>query len=194
MLGLYCTYLDDVNDKRLFEDIYYAYRKQMVSLALTILEQKEDAEDAVSKVFLRIAEKNWGTVRSIKYDKDLRNYLLKATKNTALTMLETRKRTAADIDTVLEFSINSIADLSDDAFVETVCNRVEAQRVTEAMLAMDEKYRNALYYHFVLELSVPETAKALGQSHAATKKQLVRGKKMLLKLLGIEGGGNHGNE
>lgn len=194
MLGLYCTYLDDVNDQQLFEDIYYAYRKQMVSLALSILEQKEDAEDTVSKVFLRIAEKNWNTVRSIKSDKDLRNYLLKATKNTALTMLETRKRTASDIDTVLEFSANGISELSDDAFVETICNRVEAQQVTEAMLTMDEKYRNALYYHFVLELSVPETAKALGQTFAATKKQLVRGKKMLLKLLGIEGGGNHGDE
>lgn len=194
MLELYCTYLDDVNDKRLFEDIYYAYRKQMVSLALSILEQKEDAEDAVSRVFLRIAEKNWNTVRCIKSDKDLRNYLLKATKNTALTMLETRKRTAADMDTVLEFSTNGIVDISDDTFVETICNRVEAQRVTEAMFSMDEKYRNTLYYHFVLELSVPETAKALGQTHAATKKQLVRGKKMLLKLLGIEGGGNHGNE
>ena len=105
-------------------------------MALSILEQIEDAEDAVSKVFLRIAEKNWGTVRSIKSDKDLRNYLLKATKNTALTMLETRKRTAADIDTVLEFSTNGIADLSDDAFVETVCNRVEVLRVTEAMLLL----------------------------------------------------------
>lgn len=194
MLALYMTYLDEPDDHRLFEDIYYAYRKQMVLLALSILGHKEDAEDAVSKVFLRIAEKNWNTVRSIRSDKDLRNYLLKATKNTALTMLETRKQIAADVDTVLELGLDGIAELSDDDFVEMICSRVEAQRVTKAICEMNEKYRNVLYYHFVLELSVPETARALGQTHAATKKQLVRGKKMLLKLLGLEGGQTHGNE
>ena len=55
MLTLYLAYLDDANDQRLFEDIYYSYRKQMVTLALSILGQTEDAEDAVSKVFVRIA-------------------------------------------------------------------------------------------------------------------------------------------
>ena len=194
MLGLYMTYLDEPNDRRLFEDIYYGYRKQMVLLALSILGQKEDAEDAVSKVFLRIAENNRNTVRSIRSDTDLRNYLLKATKNTALNMLKTRKQTAADVDTVLELGLDCAAELSDDDFVEMICNRVEAQRVTKAMGEMNEKYRNVLYYHFVLELSVPETAKALGQTHAATKKQLVRGKKMLLKLLGLEGDQKHGYE
>lgn len=193
MLGLYMTYLDAPDDRRRFEDIYYAHRKQMVLLALSILGNKEDAEDAVSKVFLRIAEKNWNTVRSIRSDADLRNYLLKATKNTALNMLKTRKQTAADADTVLELGLEGTAELSDDDFVEMICNRVEAQRVTKAMVEMDEKYRNALYCHFVLELSVQETAKVLGQTHEATKKQLVRGKKMLLKILGLGGNQEHGN-
>lgn len=61
-------------------------------MALSILHQKEDAEDAVSKVFLRIAEKNWNVVRDIKSDIDLRNYLLKATKNTSLNMIKARKK------------------------------------------------------------------------------------------------------
>lgn len=194
MLGLYMTYLDEPNDRRLFEDIYYAYRKQMVLLALSILGHKEDAEDAVSKVFLRIAEKNWNTVQNIRSDQDLRNYLLKATKNTALTMLQARKQTVADTDSLMEFGLDDSAGLSDEAFLEMICSRMEARRVVEAMKQLDEKYRNALYYHFVLELSVPETAKALGQTREATKKQLVRGKKLLLKLLGSEEDQKHGNE
>lgn len=70
MIELYLAYLDDANDQRRFEDIYYSYRKQMVTLALSILRQKEDAEDAVSKVFLRIAERNWDVVRGMKDDTD----------------------------------------------------------------------------------------------------------------------------
>ena len=81
MLALYLAYLDDENDKKLFEEIFYAYRKQMVTLALSILNNENDAEDAVHNVFLRIAQKNWNTVRTIENKTDLRNYLLKATKN-----------------------------------------------------------------------------------------------------------------
>ena len=194
MLALYLAYLDDANDQRLFEDIYYSYRKQMVTLALSILGKKEDAEDAVSKVFVRIAEKNWEVVRGLKSDTDLRNYLLKATKNTSLNMIKARKKENVSLDTISEYYLEGIEELSDDSFLEVICNRVEAEKVKKTILQMNEKYRDVLYYHFVMGLTVPETAKSLNQTIAATKKQLVRGKKMLLKMLGIEGVETNGNE
>lgn len=194
MLALYLAYLDDAHDQRLFEDIYYSYRKQMVTLALSILGQKEDSEDAVSKVFLRIAEKNWDVVRGIKSNIDLRNYLLKAVKNTSLNMIKARKRENVSLDTISEYSLEGIEELSDNSFFEVICNRVEAEKVTNIIRQMNEKYRDVLYYHFVMDLTIPETAKSLNQSVAATKKQLVRGKKMLLKMLGIEGVETNGNE
>ena len=194
MLALYLAYLDDANDQRLFEDIYYSYRKQMVTLALSILGKKEDAEDAVSKVFVRIAEKNWDVVRGIKSDTDLRNYLLKATKNTSLNMIKARKKENVSLDTISEYYLEGIEELSDDSFLEVICNRVEAEKVKKTILQMNAKYRDVLYYHFVMGLTVPETAKSLNQTIAATKKQLVRGKKMLLKMLGIEGVETNGNE
>jgi len=194
MLALYLAYLDDANDQRLFEDIYYSYRKQMVTLALSILGKKEDAEDAVSKVFVRIAEKNWDVVRGIKSDTDLRNYLLKATKNTSLNMIKARKKENVSLDTISEYYLEGIEELSDDSFLEVICNRVGAEKVKKTILQMNEKYRDVLYYHFVMGLTVPETAKSLNQTIAATKKQLVRGKKMLLKMLGIEGVETNGNE
>ena len=194
MLALYLAYLDDAHDQRLFEDIYYSYRKQMVTLALSILGQKEDSEDAVSKVFLRIAEKNWDVVRGIKSNIDLRNYLLKAVKNTSLNIFKARKRENVSLDTISEYSLEGIEELSDNSFFEVICNRVEAEKVTNIIRQMNEKYRDVLYYHFVMDLTIPETAKSLNQSVAATKKQLVRGKKMLLKMLGIEGVETNGNE
>ena len=92
MLTLYLAYLDDVNDKKLFEEIYYSYRKQMVTFAITLLGNEDDAQDAVGDVFLRIAQKNWDTVRAIENKSDLRNYLLKATKNTSLNKIKTKKK------------------------------------------------------------------------------------------------------
>lgn len=194
MIELYLAYLDDANDQRRFEDIYYSYRKQMVTLALSILRQKEDAEDAVSKVFLRIAERNWDVVRGMKDDTDQRNYLLKATKNTSLNMLKARKKDNVSLDNISEYDVEGIEEPSDASFLELVCNRAEAEKVVNTIRQMNEKYRDVLYYHFVLELTVPDTAKLLNQTISATKKQLVRGKKILLKMLGMEGSERNGNE
>lgn len=185
MLTLYLTLLEDAEDKSLFEKLYYSYRKQMITVAQSVLQNNDDAEDTVHEVFLRIAVRYMDIIRSIEDEKDLRNYLLKATKNTALNILQKKKR--ENSHTVIRECPDDIEDIADDDFVETICERMEYEKVVAAIQQLREPYREALYYHFVMELSVPETAKLLNQTKAATKKQLLRGKKMLMKLLGQEG-------
>lgn len=194
MLALYLAYLDDDNDKRLFEDMFISYRKQMVTLAVTIFGNTDDAQDAVSDVFLRIAKKNWDVVREIKNETDLRNYLLKATKNTCLNKIKTKKRENVSLDTIMEYDTGIIKDLTDDTFLELICSKFEYNEVVQAISSLNEKYRDVLYYHFVMEMTVKQTAKSLNQTLSATKQQLVRGKKMLLSLLGIKGVEKNGNE
>ena len=55
-------------------------------------------------------------------------------------------------------------------------------------------YREVLYYHFVLGLTVPEVAKGLDLKLATAKQRLVRGKKALLDAIEKEGGLNYGTE
>lgn len=194
MLTLYLAYLDDVNDKKLFEEIYYSYRKQMVTFAITLLGNEDDAQDAVGDVFLRIAQKNWDTVRAIENKSDLRNYLLKATKNTSLNKIKGKKKENVSLDSVTEYDIAGIKNLSDDTFLEVICNKFEYDKVVEAIHSLNEKYRDAMYCYYVMEMTVSQTAKSLNQKLSATKQQLVRGKKMLLSLLGKKGDENNGNE
>jgi len=192
-LQLILAYLDDEGDEKLLEDIFYAYSKQMVHLAMSYLKNTDDAEDAVGTVFERIASRNFDVVRSIENDADLRNYLLKATKNTCLNILREKKKANVCLDHVPEKSQCKNGDLSDDSFFETVCNKMECEAVIQAIYALSEKYRDALYYHFVLEMTVAEVAKLMFQSVSATKQQLVRGKKMLLNLLEMQGEEIYGN-
>lgn len=194
MLALYLAYLDDESDKKKFENIYLSYRKQMVTLAVTLLDNEDDAQDIVGDVFLRIAQKNWDAVREIENKTDLRNYLLKATKNTCLNSIKSKKRENLSLNAVTKLNISGIEDLSDNTFLEVICNKFEYDKVVEAIRSLNEKYRDVMYYHYVLELTVPQTAKTLNQSLTATKQQLVRGKKMLLSLLGIKGVEKIGNE
>ena len=193
MLALYLAYLDDDNDKRLFEKIYNSYKKQMVTLAVSILNNNDDAEDTVGDVFLRIAQKNFDVVRGIKNDIDLRNYLLKATKNTSINKINTKKKDNVSLDTVVEYNMDKIKELSDDTFIEFVCNRIDYDKIIEAIKSLSEKYRDVLYYHFVMELSIPQTAKSLNQTLSTTKQRLVRGKKLLLNYLVLKGDENNGS-
>lgn len=194
MLALYLAYLDDDNDKRLFEKIYNSYKKQMVTLAVSILNNNDDAEDTVGDVFLRIAQKNFDVVRGIKNDIDLRNYLLKATKNTSINKINTKKKDNVSLDTVVEYNMDKIKELSDDTFIEFVCNRIDYDKIIEAIKSLSEKYLDVLYYHFVMELSIPQTAKSLNQTLSTTKQRLVRGKKLLLNYLVLKGDENNGNK
>ena len=194
MLSLYLAYLDTEEDKKQFEEIFMSYRKQMVSLAFSILENHEDAEDAIHNVFLRIAQKNWDTVRSIEDQTDLRNYLLKSTKNASLNISKIRSKNNLSLDTIDEFDINGIYNLSDEGFIESVCINIEYTRVVEAIKSLKDTYKDVMYYHFVMELPVIKIAKLLGQTVSATQKQLVRGKKLLLNLLGIQGVENNVDE
>ena len=194
MLALYLAYLDDDNDQKLFEDMFLSYRKQMVTFAVTILGNEDDAQDAVGDVFLRIAQKNWDVVRDIKNETDLRNFLLKATKNTSLNKIKTKKKENVSLDTIMEYDMDGIEDLSDDTFLELICNKYEYDKVVQAIKLLNEKYRDAMYCHYVMEMTVPQTARSLNQKLSATKQQLVRGKKMLLSLLGKKGDEKNGNE
>ena len=194
MLALYLAYLDDDNDKILFEDMFLSYRKQMVTFAVTILGNEDDAQDVVGDVFLRIAQKNWDAVRGINNETDLRNYLLKATKNTSLNKIKSKKKENVSLDTIIEYDMDGIEDLSDDTFFDLICNKYEYDKAVQAIGLLNEKYRDAMYCHYVMEMTVPQTAKSLNQKLSATKQQLVRGKKMLLSLLGKKGVEKNGNE
>lgn len=186
MLALYLAYFDDDNDKGFFEEIFNSYKKQMVTLATSILKNSSDAEDAVSEVFLCIAQKNWDAVRGIKDKTDLRNYLLKATKNTSLNMIKSKNKSNISLDTVCEYNMDDMAELTDDTFVEHICERSEYNMVIDAINSLNERYRNVLYYHFVMELTIDQTAKALDIPLTTTKKQLQRGKKLLFELLAVK--------
>lgn len=187
MLFFFLTFVDDTIDKKLFEEIFYSYRKQMVTLAYSYLHNNEDAEDVVHDVFLRIAQKYMNIIRNIKSSDDMRNYLLKATKNTALNHIKKQSKIKNFIDTLNEDGQKQIDNLSDDDFVNILCDHIEYEKLVNAIFSLSDRYKTPLYYHFVLELSVPQIAQTLNQSVATTKKQLVRGKKILLNSLNCKG-------
>jgi len=187
MLTVYLSLIDDEHQRIEFEEIYTTYRMQMIHLAKSYFENEADTEDVVHDVFVRIATKHMKFIQTLSNPEDVRNYLLKATKNTALNELKRKSRTHISIEDISESALESYPDLTDDSFIEMICMKSEYESVVQTLLSMEEPYRDIMYYHFVMDLSVPEATKLLGRNIATAKKQLVRGKKLLLYKLDIRG-------
>lgn len=184
MLTFYLSLIENENGKNKFEEIYYTYRKQMFSLAFSILNNKQDAEDAVHDVFCSVASAHMDVIFNAKTETDIRNYLLKSVKNASVSLIRKRKVRA-------DYQEDIIANISvpdDKQFIDEICRKLDYADVTEAMDSLDNKYREVLYYHFVLGLTIPETAKILDRKTNTVQKQLVRGKSKLLSKIAEKGG------
>ena len=185
MLAFYLSLIDNDNDRKLFERIYYAHRKQMLTLAFAILEDEDDAEDLVHDVFCNIAEKYMQSLQNIKNEQDMKNYLLKAAKNSALNKKRDTKPHISLQES--EYMLNK-DNLNDNEFLDMICNNISYQEVLEAIRTLDKKYEDVLYLHFVIGMTVPEVAEHLNRNKQTVKKQLLRGKILLLEKLSLNGG------
>lgn len=169
------------NEDLTIEELYNKYSRQMFLIAKSILHSNADAEDAVHDVFLKISKKHMNIIQKFSCEEDVRNYLLKATKNTALNIGNKHKREMFIFGS--SNGINRAENISNEQFIETVCQKSEYDRIVKAIVSMDERYRDVLYYHLVAELSVYDVSRLLNRKVSTVKKQLVRGKKQLIDLL-----------
>ena len=179
MLTSLMSMIDDSYHRQIFEEIYTKYSKQMFYVALKILKDSAEAEDVVHTVFLQIAGNYIEKIAEIKNPDDMRCYLLMAAKNTALNSIRKRKR--------LSYYDNDYPEhgniMSDEQFVEFIETRYEYQRVLDAIKLMNDTYRDVLYLYYVSDMSYKDIAVILKRYPATVKKQITRGRKMLLDLL-----------
>ena len=180
MLTVLLNVIEDDNYREKFEEIYNTYRKQMFYMAKSILGNDADAEDAVHTVFLQIAKNYISLIAKIENPTDLRNYLLTATKNTALNIIKQKNRVIQVSDIVYE---NEKYASDDNEFTEYIIAKFEAEQVLTAIRQLNTIYRDVLYLHFVLELPPRAIAKQLGRKTDTVKKQILRGKSILLNNL-----------
>lgn len=184
MISVFLTLKDDKkHEERLFEKLYLSYRSVMYSVAFSILQDASDAEDAVHDTFLSIAARQMPLLSRIEDEADRQSYILKATRNTALNMLKKGVR-QLPTENIYEREQFDSSNNADDDFINYICMKHDYNQVVEAIRRLDKKYSDVLYYHFVLGFTAMEVAKIQDKNVNTVKKQLVRGKKLLLEELG----------
>lgn len=152
------------------EAIVAAYQKQMYFVALNILHNHHDAEDAVQTAFLRISRQAKNLPQN---EQALRAYVLTAAKHAALNLLP-KQRKDADLDHVIAMS-------TEDLFESIVASQ-EYDRLLAAIKSLPGIYRSVLMLRYVQQLDTKQIAKLLDRPRSTVQKQITRAKSMLVQI------------
>lgn len=186
---LYLTLIDNEEQKSRFEEIYNLFHQEMYMYAMAILKNSSNAEDVVHDVFLKVATKHMNTLEKMSTDDDVKYYLLRATKNTALNMINSKHYSNVPIDESLICS-NNIPNLSDEEFIDRLCTKSDYTKLINIINELKAPYYEVLYYRFSLDYSTKTIAKLLDRKESTVKKQIARGKKIVVSKI-EETRGNH---
>ena len=143
-----------------FEHLFKDNYPHMYRMAFSIVENTDDAKDAVHQVFTQI----WKGKPQVARE-SVRGYLLSATRNQCLHLLRTRQ-----LQRQMEDELRQDMALSESEERQELLQQL--QQVIEDNLT--EQDRRVLSLHYEEDLTYSETAKVLGISASAVNKHITR--------------------
>lgn len=158
-------------DIREFTDKVRTCQIQLYKIAFSITGSHADAEDAVSEAVLKAWEKR-ETLRNSEY---FTTWLIRILIN--ICRAELRRRSShpsVPYDETLKMHVTNRYP-SDDG-----------RKLTSIMLKLDEKYRLPLTMHYVLGMSIADTAKSLSLAEGVVRWRIRKGKDMVAEALRSE--------
>jgi RNA polymerase sigma-70 factor (ECF subfamily) len=185
MLAFYLTLVDDPEDKSLLEKIYYDYRDRMFAAANAILENAQDAEDAVHDSFIKIAQ-------NIKMFRKYTEVHLKASvvtiaKHRALDMF--KKGGSVQVESLDDEKNQALVCVQDDQFDEPeAIDDFENEKLITAIRQLSDEDRDLITLFYVQKLPGKDIAKILDMKACTVRKKIERIRK---KLYEVYGGDEH---
>lgn len=160
---IYLQMIESEDDKSKFEQIYISYRDTMLKVAMHILGNEQDAEDAVHQSFLAIIN-NLDKFSEVKSPKT-KSYVIIITERKAIDRFRERSR----------FVDADLTDAVDDKVIPLPGD----DGIADAMARLPARYREVLLLRFDNGYSSREIAKLLGIEGESAQKLIWRAKKAL---------------
>jgi RNA polymerase sigma-70 factor (ECF subfamily) len=140
-------------DERLLEELYDTYNEPLFRYALMLTCSRDDAEDAVQVVFIRIA-REWKRLVRVE---NVKAYLFSAIRNVAFNILRGRRRREALQESVCAaFQVDQRPADSGD--------QIESRIICEALDELPVDQREVLILKIFDEMTFKEIAYAVGAS------------------------------
>ncbi|MGH8749579.1 MAG: RNA polymerase sigma factor [Burkholderiales bacterium] len=169
-----------------FAQIMRSHNRLLFRTARAILRDDAEAEDALQEAYLQA----YRALPGFRGDAALSTWLVRIVANEALGRLRKRERRAQVIPLAAEADTNpveTVMDESNDAQPERAAARAQARRLIEARIdALPDSFRAVFVLRALEELSVEETAAALGIPEATVRTRFFRARALLREALATE--------
>ena len=150
-------------DNETFAGLVREYTPNLYRLALGILHNREDAEDAVSEAILKAYEK----VHTLKNPNSFRAWIMQIAANEAKRIYVKNKRSAL---------MENVEDYMPEF-------RDEYHELWDVVMRLDVSYREVTILYFYEQLTIKEISKILHIPEGTVKSRLHRGKQQLKRYL-----------
>jgi RNA polymerase sigma-70 factor (ECF subfamily) len=169
-------------DTRAFEQIMRRYNRALFRTARAILRDDGLAEDAVQEAYMRA----YGAIGAFRGESKLSTWLIRIVANEALE----RRRKDARRAEVMPISGGDALDLEkpmEEDGPQQMAERGEMRRLLEAKIdRLPDSYRAVFVLRALEELSVEETAAALGIPEATVRSRFFRARGLLREAISRE--------
>lgn len=173
MLLTYLSIVETPEERSLFEQIYYTYRKQMFFVANGILDNEILAEDALQEAFMGIAKQI--TLFRDMPENNRKAYVLTAAKNAAINIGKQEQR------------VNQLRTSFDEAYFVSYQDQVLDKQIYretyQTLFAVISKLptfeRDILMLKYANNMNCAQIAIALGKKPSTIRKELSRARKAL---------------
>lgn len=163
------TLIDNEEDKTAFKKLYDKYVNLMLYTSYQILGNREDAEDAVSEAFLRIA-KNFSKFEKSICPKTANQFVI-IVRNISIDIYRKNKKKT-------EIPFDDDIDVKIESFEENELSEIET-----ALSKLSQPEKDILYMYYIYDSSIKDISKLFDVSEAAAYKRIQRAKSNLKKIL-----------
>ena len=188
-----CSALADDLDGT-FESVVLAHQDRLYTIALRVLGDPSDAEEAVQDALVRAYRALAAYDRTRIEELRLRGWLTTIVLNRCRTALGRRSARphggTVSLDARLDDGLE-VAAPGEDVPARTVERRDAGEAWADRLLRLPLAYRTAIVVRHVDGLSYPEAAAALGRPEGTVKAQVHRGVAMLRSMLEAEASAHH---
>ncbi|MBQ9847752.1 MAG: sigma-70 family RNA polymerase sigma factor [Clostridia bacterium] len=158
-------------------ELYAKHKKKMFYCAFEILKDSYSAEDAVHEAFIAVS-RNLSKLSSAD-SPETAAYCCRAAKTRALNILEMKKR---ELEHGRPLDENEDILFEESEF-ERICALSDTERIARCINRLPQIYREVIVLKYLDDMSVARISKALGRNRETVKKQLLRARGMLKKML-----------
>ncbi|AXR15238.1 RNA polymerase subunit sigma [Bacillus thuringiensis] len=166
------------NDYEKMEELYELYEQKIYYVAYSILNNIQQAEDAVQETFITLY-KNLEKLHSLSTE-ELKRYILRIAKNKAIDSYRKNKRHETFLEEYERESIEAV----DENIEEWEKRKMSEVQIDTLLKELNESNRQVFKYKVFYNLTYQEILSVMGITEANVRKQFERARKRVPNMIG----------